>query len=273
MYADLHIHSTYSDGTNTPEEIVEFAQQNGVSTIALTDHDTIEGIPRIEQVAQEAGIHVLPGVEISTSFEDMDIHILGYFIDYKDCDFLNFLNDICSNRLENTKQMFEHWQKRSIFDYSWDRVMHHNKGKKWIDGAQVFDAMRKDQIFQSWTDFSDFYLKYFSKRSDVYQKVQDISPKKAIDEICKAKGIPVLAHPKLIGDDSIIDLLIQYGIQGIEVYYPAHKDEERKKYLDIAKNHNLLVTGGTDWHGEISKWNVEIGECGVSIHEINELNK
>jgi len=273
MYADLHCHSTYSDGTNSPIELIEMAKKNKVKIISLVDHDTVQGIPSILKEGEKYSIEVIPGVEISTSVDGVRIHILGYYIDYSNKDLLNFFNEIAMLRTDNTKRIFNKLCSMGKIDYSWDSVLDYNKGKSWLCSSHVFEAMKNDNIYISYEEWPQFYNRNFSKKSDTYIDLDGFTAEDAINIIHKANDIPVIAHPKLIGDDRQIHKLVDYGVQGIEVYYPIHDSNDIHKYSQIAKKYNLLSTGGTDWHGQLTEWNVKLGDCGISEFDINELRK
>jgi len=264
MYADLHMHSIHSDGTNTPAELVKIAKERNVSAIALTDHDTIKGYAELAACAKEAGIIAVPGVEISTSVKGLRIHVLGYFIDTSNTNLKKFLSNLIDARAEATRSMLEKLNRMGMLEYQWDGVLNHAKDKEWITSLDVFRAMMIDGYYSSLDQFKDFYKKYFSRESPAYTDVGVYSGEDAVEIILEAGGIPVLAHPALIKDDSRIEPLIRKGLMGIEVYYPAHSESDKKRYLDMANENNLIVTGGTDWHGELTEWPVLMGETGIS---------
>lgn len=271
MYADLHCHSIYSDGTNTPAELIEIALRNNVKVISLVDHDTIQGIPSIIEDGNRNNIEVIPGVEISTSVNGIRIHILGYYINYKSYKLINFFNEISKLRTHNTKLIFDKLCRSGKLKYSWDNVLEHNKGKIWLCSSHVFEAMKSDKIYTSYSEWNKFYNDYFSKKSEAYIDLEGLTVKDAIENILEADGIPVIAHPKKIGDDSNIEKLIKYGVQGIEVYYPVHSHRDIKRYLEVAKKYYLLITGGTDWHRNLTEWNVNLGDYGISDLDISIL--
>lgn len=273
MFADLHTHSYYSDGTNSPKELVSLAKANNVSVLALADHDTIDGVSEFMAEACKNNIEAIPATEISTSIAGVRIHILGYHIDCRNKALQRFFEDISIARTENTKQILGKLCDLSLLNYSWDNVLKHNKGKGWICSSHVYEAMKKDGIYHGWMEWPEFYFKYFSKNSIAYVDIHGFTAKDAIDVILGAGGIPVVAHPKLIADDSQIVKLVEVGIKGIEVHYPAHIEADIKKYTNMAKDFNLIITGGTDWHGELTKWKVNLGDCGLEKEEFDRFNK
>jgi 3',5'-nucleoside bisphosphate phosphatase len=273
MFVDLHIHSCYSDGTNTPSELIEIARRNNVSTLALSDHDTIEGIREAQDAAARNGIKVIPAVEISTSIDGIRIHILGYNIDCSNTNLNNYLKAMSAARTENTRRMLEKLNSLRLLDYLWSDVVKHNPNKSWICSLDVFEAMRHDGYFQHRSEWKDFYYKYFYKNSPAYLNLEGFTAKSAIEIILEAGGVPVVAHPKLIGDDTQLDHLVKYGLKGIEVYYPAHSEVEILKYNDYARKNCLVATGGTDWHGDFTEWNVNLGDCGIDEEKLLLLEK
>ena len=271
MLADLHIHSYYSDGTNSPRELIEIAKQNNVDTLAISDHDTVDGIREALEIAAINGIKVIPAAEISTSIDGVRIHILGYNIDCSNRNLIKYLKSMSDARTQNTRKMLEKLNALRLLDYSWDDVEKHNLHKSWISSLDVFEAMRLDGLFQHRSEWKDFYYKHFSKNSPVYLDLEGFTSKSAIEAILEAGGVPIVAHPKLIGDDARLDNLVRYGLRGIEVNYPAHSEGEISKYNDYARRHNLIVTGGTDWHGDFTEWNVNLGDCGIDKEQLRLL--
>jgi predicted metal-dependent phosphoesterase TrpH len=268
MYADLHIHSNYSDGTNTPKELIEIAKRNNVSTLALSDHDSVDGIREALKEAAINGIKVIPAVELSTSIDGVRIHILGYNIDCNNHNLKKYLKSMSDARTQNTKLVLEKLNMLRLLDYSWRDVEKHKAYKSWICSLDVFEAMRLDGLFQHRSEWKEFYYRYFSKNSPAYMDMEGFTSKSAIEAVLDAGGVPVVAHPKLIGNDAQLDYLVRYGLRGIEVYYPAHNDGERTKYNEFAKKNNLVVTGGTDWHGDFTEWNVNLGDCGIDMEKL-----
>ncbi len=273
MYADLHVHSYYSDGTDSPAALVKRARNLGVKVLSLVDHDTVGGINEFINEAKMNDLQAVPGVEISTSNNGVGIHILGYYIDTQSGALINYLGILAKARTENTKLIFDQLCRSGRLRYSWDQVLHHSRAKDAIYSSDVFTAMKNDHFFSSWNEFPQFYYRYFSEKSEQYINFDCCSAGEAIRVILENDGIPVLAHPKLMGDDQQIDALVIKGLMGIEAYYPAHDRCDTQRYLDMALSRGLLITGGTDWHGEMSEWNYAIGECGIDAAEFNKFRE
>lgn len=271
MQADLHIHSIHSDGTDTPEELAAMAKTMGLKTIALTDHDTMDGLDVFLSETERNGIRGIPGVEISTSVDGVRIHVLGYMPDRSNHKLNDFFDRISIARTENTRAILQKNIKRRSIAYSWEEVLKHFPSKKWLCSSHVYEAMLKDGLFENWSQWISFYYDNFSKKSGVYIDIDGFTSKEAIEVIRDAGGIAVVAHPKLIWDDSKLDELLDQGIQGIEAYYPEHTEKDTAFYLSYAKKHRLVVTGGTDWHGMVTMNQVSIGDYGINASELNRL--
>lgn len=267
IYSDLHIHSCFSDGTNTVEEILELSKVNKVQCISLVDHDTIEGVYALREASKGYEIEVINGIEISTSINRTRIHILGYGIDINNSKLTDFLNKISIARTQNTKAILENNNVRGSIDYNWNEVLKHFGEYAWINSNHVYEAMKVDGIYNDWSEFPDFYTANFGINSGVYEDIEGFTPETAIDIILESKGIPVVAHPKLINDDSHILKLVEVGLKGIELYHPTQSANDIIKYKEMADYYNLVVTGGTDWHGELSRYGVSIGDCGINQND------
>ncbi|KLU63359.1 error-prone DNA polymerase [Peptococcaceae bacterium CEB3] len=272
VIGDLHTHSLFSDGTDSPRELVRKAKERGLCVLALVDHDTVEGLEEFLTEAKASGLEGIPGVEISTSINRTRIHILGYFIDYREPSLLSFLSKMAKARTENTREILLRLERLDLLHYAWESVLRHNPRKSWICSSDVFLAMMKDGFYSSLDQWPEFYHRYFGKESQAYLDLEGFTPAEAIDIILKAQGIPVLAHPKLVGDDRKIGELVERGLMGIEVHYPVHGRADVENYLHVAEKYDLLVTGGTDWHGELSEWRASLSEFGISEEELERLH-
>lgn len=271
MFADLHTHSHFSDGTDSPKELISLAKAKGVKALSLVDHDTVLGVEEFLREGEKQGMQAVPGVEISTSVQGARIHILGYGIDFSHPLLLAFLSNLSKARTENTRMSLALLKELDLLDYPWERVLHHHPGRNWIHSSHVFRAMMKDGYYTGWDQWLPFYYQYFGKNSPAYLDIDEFTPEEAIQVILKADGIPVLAHPKLIGDDSKIFDLKEKGLKGLEVFYPAHDIADIRRYSTIAGQLGLVMTGGTDWHGKGTEWPVEMGEYGMAEEMLGKL--
>jgi len=251
LFADLHLHSTYSDGTDTPLELYQLAQKKNVKVISITDHDSVDGHKELlkTQVSQDqdSKIEIIPGIEISPLVNRKMHHILGYYIDIYDKGIEKFIDDIAAEVTEDTKRNFEKARDKGVFSYEWDRVLELNPGRKRFGGSSVIKAMEIDGYEVPGMGLWEMHHQCFLfDRRDFYDGYD------AVDIIKSAGGIPIIAHPKSIGDDDIVLDLIRYGARGLEVYHPMHSREDTDRYLQMAQDKKLYITGGSDWHGKNS---------------------
>ncbi len=246
MKVDLHSHSTASDGLHSPAENVKMAKEAGLAAFGVTDHDSVGGIDEALSVAQELGIEVIPGIEMSTVENNQDVHILGYFIQHQNKEFLNTLTELLKVRDHRNEMMVDKLNELGI-PITMDEV----KGKLRREGANVgrphiAEVLIEKKIVETMEEAFDIYL---GKKGKAYVNPVRIRPEDGIDIILKAGGIPVIAHPGLYDDDEMVVRLIQYGLKGIEAYHPDHDQAGEKKYQEMGDRYNILVTGGSDFHG------------------------
>lgn len=262
MYADLHVHSLYSDGTDTPARLAAIAKERGVKAMVLTDHDTIAGWEEIARAAGEAGIETMPGVEITTSVNRVNVHVLGYGFDPGDSALRAYLTRMCRARREHTRVVLEGLNELGVLAYPWKRAEARLGGREWVCSFDIYDAMAADGMPPD-MDKNTFYARYFSAKGPAYRGIEGFSAEGAIDVIQAAGGVPVIAHPKLVGDDGRIRELLEYGAKGLGANYPAHDAMDRARYTAMAREYGAFAAGGTDWHGDNSQWGARIGEYGV----------
>ncbi|HOP75409.1 MAG TPA: PHP domain-containing protein [Bacillota bacterium] len=256
---DLHIHSSYSDGTLTPAELVEHAVEIGLDGIALTDHDSVDGIPEAIRAAREKNLQLIPGVEITTDYGNQEAHILGYGIDYRHPELTAKFETIMAARIDRARQMVEKLKRHGI-PITWEMVEKQSNGR-FIGRPHIFKALiAMDLVHPAYRRQS--FEHYLGQNGLAYVPHQEIETGEAIQLILKAGGIPVLAHPGRQGNQLFIEKLIDYGLKGLEVYYPAHDSGMVKQLLDIAERYHLYVTGGSDFHGDLGHG--QMGEAVVT---------
>ncbi|HWI54590.1 MAG TPA: PHP domain-containing protein [Desulfobacteria bacterium] len=255
---DLHVHSTASDGTMTPRELVFHAAARGLKAVALTDHDTVDGIAEAEAAGREAGIEVIPGVEIGVDYFG-EMHILGYFINYSDPVLVEGLKKARSYRDERNPKMVEKLRELG-FDVTMEEITDASEGK--VIGRPHFAAVLVKKGYVR--DTAEAFERYLGAGKAAYVKKDRLTPRQGIELIASSGGVPVLAHPKYlrIGDgqdlDGLVKELVSYGLRGMEVYYSEHSPEETGRFYKVAADNNLIITGGTDFHGS-HKPEIEIG--------------
>lgn len=252
MKADLHVHSTMSDGTDTPREIVYKAAQRDLDVIALSDHDSIKGIAEAEQAASEAGIEVVKAVELS-AYSTTEVHILGYGF--------NLDNDELNQKLEEFSQ-----QRKARAKAILDRLAQFGLLLDWEKlekipgiGRMHIAALLVEKGYCS--GISEAFERYLGSRGSAYFPSKRIIPKDAVGLIKRAGGLSVIAHPlRFLQQNRLNDLILglkPFGLEGLETYYPTHDETTVKRLQRIAGANALMMTGGTDYHG--ANRNVELG--------------
>lgn len=248
-FADLQLHSTASDGSDPPAEVVRRAARKGFAAIALTDHDTMQGVPEAAAEAAAQGVELIPACELSTLDEnERQIDILAYGVDVNDVDFQATLNTIRSGRLGRAFLMVQRLNELG-YRVSWERVQAIAGGEN-IGRPHVARAMVEARVVSAVRDA--FTAEFIHDGGRCYVQRVKISPAQAIEQIHRAGGVAVAAHPGRTGlsDDDIAEL-VTAGLDGIEVHYPRHSKAETTRFLTMAGRLELLVTGGSDDHGNI----------------------
>ena len=266
--ADLHIHSTASDGRYSPAEIVRMAVNAGLTIIALTDHDTVDGlIPALAAAAEFPTLTVIPGVELSTDASSGEVHVLGYFIDYNDSEFKNSLERMRNSRSSRTDKMVLKLKELGC-DIDLVRVKE-IAGKGALGRAHVAQALLEKGYI---TSFKEAFTKYIGHDCPAYVGREKLSPAEAVQLVVKANGLPVLAHPfTSTNPDTTIKELKSVGLVGMEVYYAGYLPSEINVLLNLAQKYNLIPTGGTDYHGIDADSDITIGGTNVPIKFVEKL--
>lgn len=243
-YADLHVHTTFSDGMFTPEKVVETALQKGLKAIAITDHDCIDGVAPAMKAARGKDLEVIPGIELSAAADDSEIHILGYFVDHK-CPLLaKTLSRMRENRAKRIREMIKRLADKGITvdaDKVFAAVTEGTIGRMHLARAMV------DQNIASTT--KEVFDKYLGSGRPFNVRHERLDYAEAIGIIRKAGGVPVLAHPGNMGKDEYIQEYVKAGLMGIEVFHTEHRSAAIKKYGELAAEKGLIITGGSDCHG------------------------
>lgn len=255
---DLHTHSTYSDGTFSPEELIEEAYKKGIKAIAITDHDTIDGICYAKEKAKELNIELINGIEFSADYKGIEIHVLGYFLDITNKNLLNLLKDLEKTRDKRNLELIEKLNNIGL-DISFDYVKSLS-GSGLVTKAHFASAIVEKGYAKTRNEAFSLYL---GKGKPAYVQRVLISYKEAIDFILNANGIPVLAHPMIYKmSEKDLDVAIKdlkdSGLCGIECYYPSNTLSQTNFLLSLAKKYNLKITGGSDFHGA-NRPNVSLG--------------
>jgi len=264
-YADLHIHTDKSDSTFTVEEVIRQASQHELSAIAITDHDSVEAVEVAKELAKPLGIEVIPGVELSTEIDEEEVHILGYFVDCNNEEFLSKLSFLRNARVERARKIIEKLNQLNI-NLTMDEVMGLT-GSASVGRMHIARLLYEKHYISS---INEAFWKFLGRGKHAYIKKYLMSPEDAIILIRSLGGIPVLAHPQILNRDEMIPKMAESGLQGIEVYHTDHTPAGVNKYLKIADKHNLLVTGGSDCHG-IGKGRVLMGTIKIPYELVEKM--
>ena len=265
---DLHIHSAASDGRYTPEEIVHMAVTAGLTVIALTDQDTIDGlIPAIEAAREYPALTLIPGVELSTDVPNGEIHVLGYFIDYTGQEFKASLERMRNSRADRADKMVAKLKELGC-NIELERVRE-IAGNGALGRAHVAQALLEKGYISS---FKEAFSKYIGHGCPAYVGREKLTPVEAVKLVIKANGLPVLAHPyTALNPEEVIKELKTVGLVGMEVYYVGYLPIEINNLLNMAQKHDLIPTGGTDYHGIDVSSDIAIGDTDVPIQSVEQL--
>lgn len=244
-FIDLHMHSTRSDGSFSPKDVVAHAVMVGISAMSLTDHDSVAGVAEAQAAGDEVGIDVIPGVELSAQVGEKDIHILGYFIDPDQDDLKACLKTFQDARIERAEKIVADLNALGI-PLQMTHVLD-QAGNAAVGRPHVADAMVDEgYVFSS----NEAFYKYLGYAKPAYQPKYTMSPAEAIDVIHAAGGLASLAHPILYARDDLIPQFVAAGLDGIEVMHIKQDNKAVKRYSQMAEKYGLLKTGGSDCHGD-----------------------
>jgi len=265
---DLHIHSTASDGQFSPADIVRKSAGAGLTVIALTDHDAVDGIvPALEAAKTFPWLNVIPGVEISTYVAKGEVHVLGYFIDYTHPELLDTLARMRNSRQERAQKMIAKLRNMGL-PVEWERVQE-IAGNGSIGRPHIAQAMLEKGYI---TSVKEAFTNYIGWGGPAYVERDKMTPVEAVQLILQANGLPVLAHPFTIDDpEAMVIELKASGLAGIEAYYDGYTAEEINRLIKLAEKHGLIVTGGSDYHGIDASTETMIGGVDVPIESAGQL--
>ena len=246
MASDMHVHTSFSDGRLTPEEIVAEAKAVGLTYLAITDHDTVDGIRHLyeERLYPSKTLRIIPGIEFSCEVDDHDVHILGYDFDIYDQTIADRATEISESRWTRLSQMLEKLQALG-YALTESEVMQIAGTSRSVGRLHVARALVKKGLVAS---VKDAFAKLLEHGQPAYIPHYRLTPEEAVKLIHDAGGVAVLAHPKLVKDDNIVAQVLGLGFDGLEVYYPRHTDLETVRYRMMAEERGLRLTGGSDYH-------------------------
>lgn len=266
--ADLHLHTTFSDGALSPYELVKKAQEAGLTIIAVTDHDNAAAIEEAMEWGKSMGVEVVPGLELSATMGEKDIHILAYFFDHKNQNLLDYLTFFRHERLKRAERIVEKLNKINV-PIDMDAVLG-QAGVGSVGRPHIANALVEQGIIDS---FHEAFTKYIGVGGPAYEKKYQVSPQEAIQLISKSGGLSFLAHPGRYTTDVELSELIKIGLDGIEVVHPSHNEERQKFYRSVVDQYFLLESGGSDFHGGKKNDDYAFGSFWVPIQIVEAMRK
>ncbi len=267
MDCDLHIHTTYSDGLLEPEQIVEIARELNLSAIAIADHDAVGGIEPAKEAGKRLKIEVIPSVELSCLVENIDVHILAYFIDYANPHLLAFLGQVQKKRIERAKKIIGRLSEQGV-EINVERVLEIAGGGS-VGRPHIAQVLLEAGYVNN---LNEAFMKFIGYHCPAYVPKMEIGLTEGLALIKKYGGISILAHPGTYDINKIVYPAIEKGVMGIEVWHPDHPPAVSDFFLELAKKNNLLITGGSDCHGG-RKGKLLIGEIRIPYRYLQILKQ
>jgi len=270
---DLHLHTTVSDGALRPEELVRAASIAGIQVMAVTDHDSVDGIRDAERAASDLSIQVIPGIEVSASLDGDDVHVLGYFLDPDDRVLREALSRLQEGRVAQARSVVERLAELG-WPLDWDRVMAIAQGGS-IGRPHIARALIERGYVGS---VDEAFSRFLRRGGPGYVEGQKLLPQEAVSLIKEAGGVPSLAHPIIVGAsdyrldlDRLLPVMVEAGLEGIEAYYKGYTPEVTAFLFGLASRYRLVPTGGSDFHGGGVVADAELGAVEVPWETVERL--
>ena len=269
---DMHTHTNLSDGTTTPEQNVADAIAHGLEGLAVTDHDTTAGFARSFAAAEGTGLTIVPGTEFSAEHDGYSVHVLGYWVDPNNQALQTEMDRLRNERYHRAEQIVEKFQRLDV-PVSFERVKE-LAAEAPIGRPHIAAAVVETGAVETTREVFDRYL---ADGGPAYVEKHAVDPVRAVELLVGAGGVAVLAHPGLYGAregvdgiaDEVVEQMVQAGLAGIEADHPDHTDEHRRQYRDLGKGLQLVITAGSDYHGE-AKTN-QLGAATTSREAVEQL--
>jgi len=264
---DLHTHTLYSDGALTPCELVQLAYKNGLNTISITDHDSVNALEEAKTCALDLGMDIIPGVEISTDIEDKEIHLLAYFIDLDNEELKKYLQFFRDERFHRAKRIVNKLQNLGLkitMDDVLDRAKNSAVGRPHIAYSLADLGIVKN--------YQEAFESYIGDYGPAFERKIHVSPQSALKLINDSGGLSFIAHPGYMKEHLLLSL-IKYGVDGIEVIHPSHNENQKQFYRGIVNQYCLLESGGSDFHGGKKLDNENLGKYYISSSQLEAMKK
>lgn len=259
-YADLHTHTTYSDGRLTPAVLMAKAQQRGMRALAVTDHDTIGGWAATKEAARSRNIHVVSGVELSVTVDDREVHLLGYGFDPSHPGLRAHLEAFEAARRERVREMVARLDTLGL-SLTVEEVTPGSSGHRALGRPHVARALVQRGYVAS---YEEAFERYLSRDRPAFVEKPEVPATQVLDLLHEADGVGVLAHPGHWTGGFLLSELVRAGLDGIEVVHPSHDEVLEQYYERVAQDYGLLRTGGSDYHGQRPEEEQHFGRCGLS---------
>lgn len=267
--ADLHIHTNFSDGRLSPVQLIDLSKKTGLTVISITDHDNVNALEIAIQYGNQQGVQVIPGVEISADLNDQEVHILGYFIDYRNQKMLDFLSasrELRINRNEKIVKKLNALGSKIEFNNIREKA-----GSKTSIGRPHIAMELNEEGFVS--SYFDAFIKYIGDGKPAFVKKPNPKSSEVIKIISEMGGLSFIAHPGKMIRDEILVSLINEGLDGIEIIHPSHSKEDIEYFTKMAADHFLLTSGGSDFHGGVKNDGKNFGKYYISMDEIINMKR
>jgi len=266
--ADLHTHTTHSDGHLSPLELVQKAKDLGISVLGITDHDTVGALDEAIEAGKTIGVEVIPGMELSASSPEGEIHVLGYFMDYHSPALTDALTIFRQKRLERIERIVGKLNRMKI-PLTVESVLAEATGDS-VGRPHIANALVNNGHA---VNYHQAFNKYIGEGRPAFEKKAEFSPEDTIRLIAAAGGLSFLAHPGRSVDENLLHHLIKSGLDGIEVYHPSHSEERIEFYRGIVGEYFLLESGGSDFHGGMKRDEHVLGKIGIPPASVDIMRR
>jgi predicted metal-dependent phosphoesterase TrpH len=264
--ADLHSHTTHSDGALTPQELIHKARDAGLTALAITDHDNVGALDEAMECGKSLGVEVIPGVELSVSLGEKDVHILAYFFDHKNQTLLEYLTLFRQERLKRAERIVEKLNKMNI-PLTMEAVRE-QAGVGSVGRPHIANALLDEGLIES---YHEAFERYIGMGGPAFEKKYQVNPIEAFRMITGAGGLSFLAHPGKYTTDIELSQLIKAGLDGIEVVHPSHDEKLQEHYRGVVNQYFLLESGGSDFHGGKKNDHHVFGLYTVPMHVVETM--
>lgn len=264
--ADLHLHTTFSDGALQPSEIVKRAHKSGLSVISITDHDNVGALDEAIELGKSLGVEVVPGVELSVTLNEKDVHLLAYFFDHSNKKLLEYLTFFRYERLKRAERIVQKLNEINI-PLKIDAVLD-QAGVGSVGRPHIASALLEEGLTET---YHEAFLRYIGVGAPAYEKKYQLSPSEATQLINQAGGLSFLAHPGKYTTDVELSSLIKSGLDGIEVVHPSHNEVREEFYRGVVHQYFLLECGGSDYHGGKKNDEYAFGTYTISLDVVEEM--